>query len=137
MISFKVLDCDNQDAICEFFSKDLDGDAASALCELVCGAFTEGEDIEYAVTVYESCLIVRIFDMGRYLFVYPCELSENSDVRAAIDAVREYAVREEIPLVFVDTPGYALSEFAGYRHMDTGIWILMLMTPTLRCTASE
>ncbi len=118
MISFKELNSENQDAICKPFLKDLDEDAASALCELVYGIDTECDDLEYAVSVYKSCLLVRIFDMGRYLFVYPCELSENADVRAAIDAVREYAMREEIPLVFVDTPGYALSQFAGYRHMD-------------------
>ena len=118
MISFKVLNSENQDAISKLFVKDLDEDAVSVLCELIYGIDTECEDLEYAVTVYESCLLVRIFDMGRYLFVYPCELSEAADARAAIDAVREYAMREEIPLVFVDTPGYALSEFSGYRHMD-------------------
>ena len=118
MISFKVLSSQNQDAICKLFVKDLDEDAASALCELIYGIDTECDDLEYAVSVHKSCLLVRIFDMGRYLFVYPCELSESADVRGAIDAVREYAMREEIPLVFVDTPGYALSEFSGYRHMD-------------------
>ena len=118
MISFKVLNSENQDAICKLFVKDLDEDAASALCELIYGIDTECDDLEYAVSVYESCLLVRIFDMGRYLFVYPCELSDEANVRAAIDAVREYAMREEIPLLFVDTPGYALSEFSGYRHMD-------------------
>jgi len=118
MISFKALNSENQDAICKLLVKDLDEDAASVLCELIYGIDTECDDLEYAVSIHESCLLVRIFDMGRYLFVFPCELSESADVRAAIDAVREYAMREEIPLVFVDTPGYALSEFSGYRHMD-------------------
>ena len=118
MISFKKLNSRNADTIYESLSKDLDVCECSALSELIYGIDTEEEDVEYAVSVYESCLIVRIFDMGRYLFVYPCELSERADVAAALEAVSEYAMREEVPLVFVDTPGYALSEFAGYRHMD-------------------
>jgi len=118
MISFKELNSENAAAICNSLSTGLGEDAASFLCEMINGIDTEDCDLEYAVSVFESCLLVRIFDMGRYLFVFPCELDDGADVKSAISAVGEYAAREEIPIVFVDVPGELLSLFSGYRHLD-------------------
>lgn len=118
MISFKELNSKNAEKLCELFSRELDSDDAQYLSELIYGINTECDDVEYAVCVYASCLLVRVFDMGRYFFIYPCELNEKADAVSAIDAVGEYAMREEIPLVFVDVPAHSLSSFVGYRHMD-------------------
>jgi len=75
-------------------------------------------DIEFAVTVCCGCAVLRIFDMGRYVFAFPYELTDNADIEAALDAVAEYAMREELPLVFTDVPPESFGLFSGYRHMD-------------------
>lgn len=49
-------------------------------------------------------LLVRIFDNGEYLFIYPIALCDGADEREALSLLREYAIREEIPLVFCDVP---------------------------------
>ena len=118
MVSFKNVTKDNIENLVGIYSDQLGIDAMSYFSEIVEGLNLDDEDIEYAVSVYENCALIRIFDMGRYLFVFPCELDEDADVVAAIDAVAEYAMREEIPLVFVDTPPSALVCFSGFRHLD-------------------
>ena len=79
---------------------------------------TDNEDVEFAITVVYGCLIVRVFDVGHYVFLFPYELEENASVHSAIIAVSEYAMREEVPLVFSDVDAESLSCFSGFRHMN-------------------
>ncbi len=117
MISFKVLTEDNRDELVLAFSEQLDSEGISALSEIVDG-LSETEDVEYAVTASDGCVLIRVFDMGRYVFLYPYAVSSDADEAAAIIKINEYAVREEIPLVFSDVPRAALSELLIFRHMD-------------------
>ena len=76
-------------------------------------------DIETALCTECGCLLVRIFDMGRYYFVYPIEISEEADVRCAIDSIRDYAVWQEIPLVICDVPSECLGDLVSrFRHVS-------------------
>ncbi len=120
MLSFKVINKENIDEMLKFHSARAKGkEEKETVREIIKGfVLSETEDIEYAFNVSFSCLLVRICDMGRYAFPFPFELSENADFEKAISAVEEYAMREEIPLVFSDVPPEMLSFFAGFRHMN-------------------
>lgn len=76
------------------------------------------EDMELAATASDGCLLLRVFDMGRYVFPFPYEISEDADVLSAVLKISEYAMREEISPVFTDVPPEAVALFIGYRHMD-------------------
>lgn len=71
---------------------------------------------EYALSWHSGCLLVRIYD-GEYLFPYPIALEESANEADAIEEIRRYAVKEEIPLVFCDIPAEALSLLLPlFRH---------------------
>ena len=93
---------------------------ADELTELLESFSFEDSDEEYAVAASDGCAIIRIFDMGRYIFSYPYEISEDADVRAALDATSRYAIREELPLVFSDVPRDEISTLLsfGYKHVE-------------------
>ncbi len=78
------------------------------------------DDLSVAVALSSSCLAVRIFDLGRYSFLFPFELCDDSDIKGAISEVGEYARREELPLVFCDVPAEMIGIFTsmGFRHID-------------------
>ena len=76
-------------------------------------------DIETAMCTECGCLLVRIFDMGRYSFVYPIEISDEADASLAIGSIRDYAVWQEIPLVICDVPSECLGTLIpGFRHVS-------------------
>ncbi len=81
-------------------------------------ALTEEDgDLGAAFSVASGCVLIRIFDMGRYSFVYPIAICEDADEAEAVEALRAYAVREEIPFRLTDVPSEALGELlCGYRH---------------------
>ena len=118
MISFKVLNGENKSEVINSFSKVLSDEALQTLTEIALGFNTGIEDSEFALSVYSGCALVRVFDMGRYCFLFPYEIEADSDVSASISAIAEYAMREEIPLIFSDVPFDCLSYFRGFRHMD-------------------
>ena len=64
---------------------------------------SEEDGCEYAITATEGCLLIRVYD-GEYFFLYPEPISDSYDIFAAIDAMRLYAIREEIPLVICEVP---------------------------------
>ena len=67
-------------------------------------------DDNLATAEYGGKKIERIYSEDGYSFTY-------TDKDGAL-AVRDYAVREEIPLVYTDVPREALGELAGlYRHL--------------------
>ena len=118
MISFEILTVEGAEDFILGGVKNY-GFAEDELSEIV-GSFLEllsEEDIEIGLCVSHECVLARIFDMGRYMFVYPIEMSERSDALAAIDEIRAYAVREELPLVITDIPSECLGELAsGFNH---------------------
>ena len=128
MVSFKVLDDTNREEIISELSVLLTEDARGGNgnieeCDLdaayeIIEGFELSYDIEYALTVSHGCLLVRIFDMGRYLFLYPFEIFPSASADFAVLAIAEYARRQEIPLVFSDVPSEALLSFVGFRHID-------------------
>ncbi len=78
------------------------------------------EDISYAAACFSGCILIRIFDYGRYIFLYPIEFSNNYDVNAAVLEITEYAMREEIGISFADVPREALPLFfeLGFLHLE-------------------
>lgn len=63
----------------------------------------ELSDFDSHVTVCSDCLLVRIFSSG-YEFAYPIALIDGAEELVALREIREYALKEEIPLIFFDTP---------------------------------
>lgn len=119
MISFKIITMENKEQVVEELSKNRSPESRVILHDIMSGLDIDNEgDIEFAVCVCSGCALVRIFDMGRYMFAFPYEICESADVHLAIDSVREYAMREEISLTFTDVPAEYLSYFRGFRHMD-------------------
>lgn len=75
--------------------------------------------VEFAFSLSHLCLIVRVFDLGKYSFIYPIELSERADSLSARDDAIEYAVKEEIEIVFTDVPKSEVPYFINdMRHLD-------------------
>ncbi len=119
MISFKIINEDNREEVIRELSSNLSNEEAETLNEIISGLeLDEDNDIEFGVCLFSGCVIIRIFDTGRYLFIFPYGISEVADVRGAIDAVGKYAMREEISLTLTDVPCECLPLFSGYRHMD-------------------
>ena len=74
------------------------------------------EKCECATSAAFGCLLVRIFD-GEYSFVYPIALCDGADETAAVNGIRAYAVKEEIPLTFTDVPSEELGRLLPiFRH---------------------
>ena len=119
MLSFKVITEENANGLIDEISRKYPDCDRSDIEEIVLGVFGGmDEDGEAALTLSFDTLLFRIFNFGRYAFLFPFELSADADPRSAIREIGEYAIREELPLVFSDVPSDALSFFSGFRHMD-------------------
>ena len=116
MISFKPVNLENKDEVLGsvFSDEDVRRFAAALLC---CFDFSD-EDTEYAVSESDGCVLVRIFDMGRYMFLFPQKAKDNARIDAALDALTRYAVKEELPLVLTGVTAGELCYLAPYRHFD-------------------
>lgn len=80
-------------------------------------SFDDECEVKFALS--HLCLITRIFDFGRYSFIYPIPLSERADELEALLAANEYAMREEIERIFNDVPKESLPYFfESFRHLD-------------------
>lgn len=77
-------------------------------------------DVSYAVTYSNGCMLVRIFDFGRYMFLYPIELFRDADSDAAVFELSEYVRREELPFVLLDVPAEYISRILelGFMHLE-------------------
>ena len=119
MISFKVIKPDNVEEIGKIYGDGLSPAELDSLLQIA-GLYVseEDSDVEFAISVSSGCAIIRVFDMGRYLFLYPYEFLEDAVIENAIIAVSEYAMREELPLVFSDVPPESLCSFVGFRHIN-------------------
>ena len=118
MISFKVFSRGNISEVINSLSESLSVEALKTLSEIVVGFDTDNEDLEFALSVYSGCALVRVFDMGKYFFLFPYEIETNANLSSSLSAIAEYAMREEISLTFSDVPYDCLSYFQGFRHMD-------------------
>ncbi len=117
MISFKILTEESAEKLlCEIAAAghEADLDFASENIEMM----LDDDDTEYAVSYISGCLLVRVFDR-EYSFVYPLPLGNNADPTAAVDEIRAYAIKEEIPLVFCDVPCEELGSLLPlFRHAN-------------------
>ena len=119
MISFKVIQ-NNEADIAAIAGCTLSVDEVDFANEIISSLDTSLDDVEYAASFGAGCLLLRIFDTGRYLFSFPFEITADADLSHAISLIGEYAMRQELPPVFVDVPCDALNLFSVYRHMTGG-----------------
>lgn len=116
MLSFKILTEEERDEGLSLLSHSLPEADAEYLSEIVDSLIDE--DCEVALAASDGCLLVRLFD-GEYKFICPIALSDSADGIGAIDSIRAYAVKEEIPLVLTDVPAEELGEVLGlFRHAN-------------------
>lgn len=109
MISFKAID--------NSCLQNAEYASAKEILEDILSAFDD--ECEIAATISHGCLLVRIFDYGRYYFLYPFALNEGASVSLAVDELVIYATREELPLVISDVPKEELGELiVGFTHLD-------------------
>lgn len=119
MLTFKVFaEYNNEEVKSSLFSLAGEG-REEGITEIIDGMLEVSDgDTELAATYFSGCLLIRIFDMGRYIFPLPFELAEDADITAAIYEIAEYAMREEIGLTFTDVPPDMLSLFSRFRHLN-------------------
>ncbi len=125
MLSFKELNINTYKELSEaaaeilgepsaLFKKERGTDIEGFLLEL-----TESfdEDTELAVTFDFGCILIRVFDMGRYCFIYPFEFSDSSDTKLALYEIAKYASWQQISMHISDMPAERISELSGFRHI--------------------
>ena len=112
MISFSVLNDENIEQIYDKIRLDNPSCDEEYLWEIL-SSLTEDDECEIAVCVEENCLFIRIFD-EEYLFSYPVALADGADEGRALEEIRAYAIKEEIPLVICDIPAECLDEVASH-----------------------
>lgn len=128
MISFKILidDKDIKGFLEKHASEFRDEETRSEMAELLSSYIQmEGDDgnAEIAATISEGCLLVRVYDYS-YAFLCPIPIGESSSISAAAEQIRKYAIKEELPLTFIDVYEDDVSEvsepfrFVGVHPMD-------------------
>ena len=118
MISFDILKEESLADISRRLTDEL-GDAD--MTEGILGSFLEisEEGAEVAVSAAYGCMLVRIYDAGRYSFVFPIEIGESTDLDAALSALADYSVKELIPFYLTDTPREELDRLRRiFSHLD-------------------
>lgn len=117
MISFIIIKEENKDEMLDRLMLKMPEADLEYMCEIVDSLLSDDE-CEYALSCSDGCLLVRIFD-EKYLFLYPVAVCEGADESLAAYSLREYAVKEEIPLVYTDVPREALSDLIPlFRHAN-------------------
>lgn len=102
-ISFDIVRGDNADVVLQRVTAKCPDCDFEYIGEIL-GELSELDDgCEYAVSVCDGCLLIRVYD-EEYYFLYPEPVCEVYDVFGAIESVRLYTVREEIPLVISEIP---------------------------------
>ena len=103
MISFTPFTRENSDALTGELGRIL---ADTEYVREILASFLEilDEGVEIALTNSHGCLLVRIFDSGKYSFVYPIAISESADCQSAFIDIVNYSIRELIPVYVTDTP---------------------------------
>ncbi len=104
MLTFEILNEENKSELIKRFTEELgDGETVAEIIEAFF-QLSDEEGIEVAHTTSHGCLLVRIFDAGRYSFVYPIDIREDADIESTLTEIANYARRELIPLYFTDAP---------------------------------
>ena len=116
MISFKVLTEENIEELTAALAPT--DELRGELSELAYSLDLSIEDVEFALSFSHGCALVRIFDMGRYSFLYPFAMTDDADDALALADIAEYAMREEIRLVVDDVPRECACNFLFFRHID-------------------
>ena len=118
-MTFRALDEETLSAAAAEIAAEL-GAPEGEIADILSGFSDPDGDIEYAAAAKFGCVLIRIQDLGRYSFLYPYPFCENADVSAAVEFVAEYAMREDIPLVFCDVPCEEVGVFGslGFRHFN-------------------
>lgn len=118
MLSFNLLSDESFDEILDTVSP-ITGD--SEVTSDILGSFLNitAEGCEVGVSAISGNLLIRIFDDGKYSFVYPIEIGEATDTDAALIALSEYAMREMIPFYLTDTPREEIGRLqALFPHLE-------------------
>ncbi len=118
-VSFEILTNENLPLLKRKVYKELPLALAEDIEEIFLELSENSEDgCEYALSWYSGCLLVRIYD-GEYLFSYPISLEDGADEVEALNEIRRYAVKEEIPLVICDIPKEKLAAAISlFRHLS-------------------
>lgn len=117
MLSFKIITEENKDQIIDSLTVGM-ADADLEYISEIIDSLLDEDDSEYAVSSSHGCLLVRVFD-GRYSFIYPVAVCEEFDEALAAYSLRQYAVKEEIPLVYIDVPREELGNLLPlFRHAN-------------------
>lgn len=103
MLIFKELTRDTVDSLLTGFFEDMPDSDSSYVMEIAESLLSEEDSCEYALAHSFGSIIIRVFD-GRYSFIYPVAVCENANPLLAAAEVREYTVKEEIPLIYTDVP---------------------------------
>lgn len=106
MISFKILP--EREDVKEYLEGVKDcftsEDALFEIEELLLGYLDMDEEGgEVAAAVSSGCFLIRIYqeDNG-YSFMCPIPISGDASIFAAAEEIRKYAIKEEIPILFID-----------------------------------
>ena len=117
-ISFIPFSNDNYSKVAQALASP-DTGTGRALLEIMEGMLSYAdEDISFGICLECGCVLLRVFDMGRYYFPFPFEVEDDADLSEALKKIAYYAMREELPLVFTDTPSECLQYFSMFLHMN-------------------
>lgn len=120
MISFKPFD-ENSYGECLSFAACALSPADSGEIEEMFASLSEmTEECEVGISAYSGCLLVRIYD-GEYFFAYPIAMTDGADEDGAVDALRLYAIKEEIPFILTDVPKES-AELLEDKYANTEIY---------------
>ena len=77
-------------------------------------------EAEFKFAPIGEALSVRVFDYGRYSFIFPIPLSDGADILSAVEKTVVYSYLEELEPVFLSVPSEDIGVFSllGYRHFD-------------------
>ncbi len=103
MISFKLFDESSYDECLSFAAFSLSDAKRGDIVEIFDSLSEMAEECEVGISAQSGCFLVRIYD-GEYFFAYPIAMMDGADESAAVDALRLYAIKEEIPFILTDVP---------------------------------
>ena len=99
MISFMPLNCNNEQDVLDYLTSQLPEADEGDISDII-SSFSNALDVEAAFCASKGCVLIRLFD-SEYLFAYPVAMSTSADEKGAIDEMRLYTIKEEIPFTIV------------------------------------
>lgn len=118
-MNFKEINADEVRLLSEALARDIRADV-DEIFELIESFSDSDGDVEFAAAAAHGCIIIRIFDMGRYIFSYPYAMTDGASLDSAIEEIARYTQREELPLVLSDVPRDEITTVLslGFRHIE-------------------